>query len=66
MTLIAAEELNRPWIGIDLTYLATGTVRQRIQETFPQIRNTVTVIDTPENEEQALALTRNNPHAFEE
>ena len=65
-TLIAAEELNRNWIGIDLTYLAIGAVRQRIQETFPQVRNTVTVIGTPENEEQALALARNNPHAFEE
>lgn len=65
-TLIAAEELNRRWIGIDLTYLAIGAVRQRIQETFPQIRNAVTVIGTPENEEQALVLARNNPHAFEE
>ena len=65
-TLIAAEELNRHWIGIDLTYLAIGAVRQRMQETFPQIRNSVTVIGTPENEEQALALARDNPHAFEE
>lgn len=65
-TLMAAETLNRHWIGIDLTYLAIGAVKQRIEEHFPQIRDTFTVIGTPENEEQALALARNNPHAFEE
>ena len=65
-TLIAAEELNRHWVGIDLTYLAIGAVRHRVEELFPQIRNGVTVIGTPENEEQALGLARSNPQAFEE
>ncbi len=65
-TPVAAEELNRHWIGIDLTYLAIGAVRQRLEDLFPQIRNSVTVIGTPENEEQALRLARDNPHAFEE
>ena len=65
-TLIAAEELNRQWIGIDLTYIATGAVRHQIERLFPQLRNTVTITGTPENEEQALELARNNPHAFEE
>ncbi len=65
-TLMAAEDLNRHWIGIDLTYLAIGAVKQRIEEHFPQIRDTVTIIGTPENEEQALRLARNHPHAFEE
>ena len=63
---MAAETLNRHWIGIDLTYLAIGAVRQRIQETFPQIRDTATVIGTPENEEQALELARTNPYGFED
>ena len=65
-TLIAAEELNRNWIGIDLTYLAIGAVRHRIEELFPQLRNNVTVIGAPENEEQTLALAGTNPHGFEE
>ena len=65
-TLVASEELNRHWIGIDLTYLAIGAVKQRIEERFPQIRNNITVIGTPENEAQALELARNNPYAFEE
>ena len=65
-TLMAAEELNRNWIGIDLTYLATGAVRQQIERLFPQLRNSVTTTGTPENEEQALELARTNPHGFEE
>ena len=65
-TLAASEALNRHWIGIDLTYLAIGAVKQRIEERFPQIRNNITVIGTPENEAQALELAHNNPYAFEE
>ena len=65
-TLMAAESLNRHWIGIDLTYLATGAVRQQIERLFPQLRNSVTITGTPENEEQALELARTNPHGFEE
>ena len=65
-TLMAAEELNRQWIGIDLTYLATGAVRHQIENLFPQLRNSVTIAGTPENAEQALELTRTNPHGFEE
>ena len=65
-TLMAAEALNRRWIGIDLTYLATGAVRQQIERLFPQLRNSVTIAGTPENAEQALELARTNPHGFEE
>ena len=65
-TLMASEELNRHWIGIDLTYLATGAVRLQIEKFFPHLRNEITIAGTPENAEQALTLARNNPHAFEE
>ena len=65
-TLMAAEELNRRWIGIDLTYLATGAVKHQIETFFPQLRNEVTITGTPENEEQALELARTNPQGFEE
>ena len=65
-TLAASEALNRQWIGIDLTYLAIGAVKHRIEDSFPQIRNSVTVIGTPENEEQSLRLAHDDPHAFEE
>ena len=66
-TLVAAEALNRHWIGIDLTYLATGAVKHhQIEKFFPHLRNSITIAGTPENEEQALELAHTNPYAFEE
>ena len=65
-TLVSAEELNRHWIGIDLTYLSIGAVRQQFDRLFPQHRESVTIVGTPENEEQALRLAHDDPHAFEE
>ena len=65
-TLVAAEALNRHWIGIDLTYLATGAVKHQIEKFFPHLRNSINIAGTPENEEQALELAHNNPLAFEE
>ena len=65
-TLMASETLGRQWIGIDLTYLATGAVRLQIERLFPQLRNEITITGTPENVEQALELARTNPHGFEE
>ena len=46
-TLVAAEELNRHWIGIDLTYLSIGAVRQQFERLFPQHRESVIIIGTP-------------------
>ena len=57
-TLMAAEGLKRQWIGIDLTYLATGAVKHQIEKYFPQLRNEVTITGTPENVQQALELAR--------
>ena len=65
-TLMAAEALDRHWIGIDLTYLAIGAVKDQFEKLFPQHRNTVNIIGTPENEEQALRLARTDPQGFEE
>lgn len=31
----AAEKLNRKWIGIDITHLAIGLIRQRLKKAFP-------------------------------
>ena len=73
-TLMAAEDLNRGiaeeqhrrWIGIDLTYLATGAVKHQIEKIFPQLRNEITITGTPENVQQALELARTSPQNFEE
>ena len=65
-TLMAAEAQDRHWIGIDVTYLATGAVKFQIEKFFPQLRNNITITGTPENVEQALDLARTNPQGFEE
>ena len=33
--LVAAQKLGRRWIGIDVTYLAVGVMRRRLQDSFP-------------------------------
>ena len=65
-TLMAAEELNRRWLGIDLTYLATGAVRIQVEKFFPQLRESIIITGTPEDAETALALAQSNPAGFEE
>ena len=65
-TLMAAEAQDRHWIGIDVTYLATGAVKLQIEKFYPQLRNEINVTGTPENIEQALRLAHHDPHAFEE
>lgn len=65
-TLMAAEELNRCWLGIDLTYLATGAVKLQVEKFFPQLKNSVTITGTPENIETAIQLAQTNHTGFEE
>ena len=64
-TAIAAEQLDRQWIGIDLTYLAIGAVKLQIEKLCPQIRDEIIVIGTPEDANQALELARTDAVGFE-
>ena len=41
-------------------------MRQQFERLFPQHRESVTIVGTPENEEQALRLAHDDPYAFEE
>lgn len=65
-TLMAAEKQDRQWIGIDLTYLATGAVKMQIEKFFPNLRDNVIVTGTPEDADTALVLARSDPAGFEE
>ena len=66
-TCVAAELLGRQWIGVDLTYLAIGAVKQQIEKLCEYTtRGNIGVIGTPEDAEQALALARTDPKGFEE
>jgi len=57
-TLVAAERLNRKWIGIDVTYLAIMLVKQRLQDTFGYDLNDYETegIPTTLDDAEALAL----------
>src|SRR6266852_219426 len=41
----AAQKLNRRWIGVDVTHLAIGLIRRRMQDAFPGIE--IKVIGEP-------------------
>ena len=65
-TLLAAEALNRRWLGIDLTYLATGAVTLQMEKFFPQLKDSILITGTPETAATALQLAREDPGGFEE
>ncbi|MBI4286119.1 MAG: restriction endonuclease [Chloroflexi bacterium] len=37
-TLVAAQKLNRKWIGIDITHLAINLMRNRLKDSFPGLK----------------------------
>ena len=65
-TAIAAEQLGRQWIGIDLTYLAIGAVKIQIEKFCPQIRDEITIVGTPEDANQALELANGDKDGFQD
>ena len=36
--IIASEKLHRQWIGIDVTYLAINLIKNRLNDTYPDIK----------------------------
>lgn len=61
-TIHAAQKLERKWIGVDITHLATSLIEYRINEAFG-IRPTVKGI--PTSIESAKKLAKDNPFQFE-
>jgi DNA modification methylase len=78
-TIIAAQKLNRQWIGIDITHLAISLIENRLKESYPpHFRFGVSrfgdkfggwpdfqVIGTPTDAEGARDLARRDKHQFE-
>ncbi|MCX6004788.1 MAG: site-specific DNA-methyltransferase, partial [Chloroflexi bacterium] len=58
--LIAAQKLNRRWIGIDITHLAIGVMKWRLDKMFPGIK--FKVKGEPEDFEGAKELARQNKY----
>jgi site-specific DNA-methyltransferase (adenine-specific) len=63
-TIAAAEELERRWIGIDVTYLATHLIKNRLVDSFGDIVD-FSVIGEPTTIEDAARLAQEDRYQFE-
>jgi len=62
-TIVAAQKLNRRWIGIDITHLAITLMKNRIQDSFGNIP--IEVIGEPEDLAGARALAHQDRYQFQ-
>jgi site-specific DNA-methyltransferase (adenine-specific) len=62
---VAAEKLNRQWIGIDITHLAIRLMEDRLQQTFGTDLSPYEVIGTPKDLASAGALATQDKYRFE-
>jgi site-specific DNA-methyltransferase (adenine-specific) len=62
----AAQNLNRAWIGIDVTHLAVGLIKNRLRDEFGDaIGDSYKVIGEPTTTEDAEALADTDPYQFQ-
>jgi DNA modification methylase len=65
-TVQVAQKLNRRWIGIDITHLAIGLIKTRLDDTFsPDVRKTYQVIGEPTDVAGAQQLADENKYQFQ-
>jgi len=65
-TVQVAQRLNRRWIGIDITHLAIGLIKTRLDDAFGHdIRKTYTVIGEPTDVAGARQLAEENKYQFQ-
>ena len=62
---VAAERLNRRWIGIDVTHLAMSLMRHRLHDTFGDDLRPYEVIGVPQDPASAAALAQRDRYQFE-
>jgi DNA modification methylase len=61
-----AQRLNRKWIGIDITHLATGLIKIRLRDAFgDDISKTYEVIGEPVSVPDAAELAKEDPYQFQ-
>ena len=65
-TVQVAQKLNRRWIGIDITHLAIGLIKTRLDDTFgADVRKTYEVIGEPTDVAGAEQLALENKYQFQ-
>lgn len=62
-TIHAAQKLGRRWVGIDVTHLAIGLIRRRLEDAFPMAH--FEVLGVPKDLEAARALATADKHQFQ-
>ena len=62
---VAAERLNRRWIGIDVTHLAMSLMRHRLHDTFGDDLRPYEVVGVPQDPASAAALAQHDRYQFE-
>jgi DNA modification methylase len=61
-----AQKLNRRWIGIDITHLAIGLIKTRLDDAYgPEVRQTYEVIGEPTDVAGAAQLAEENKYQFQ-
>ena len=61
--VVAAQKLNRRWVGIDITHLSITVMRKRLEDSFPALR--YDVVGEPKDMEGAQALARQDRYQFQ-
>jgi DNA modification methylase len=65
-TIQVAQKLNRRWIGIDITHLAIGLIKTRLDDAYgPEVRSTYQVIGEPTDVAGAAQLAEENKYQFQ-
>ena len=59
---VAAERLNRRWIGIDVTHLAITLVRHRLRDSFGDELRPYEIVGQPTDVASAAALAQESEH----
>ncbi len=59
----AAQKLGRRWIGIDVTHLAIGLIRRRMQDAFPGVK--IEVVGEPVDLPGATELAHRDKYQFQ-
>ena len=61
-----AQRLNRRWIGIDITHLAIGLIKKRLDDAFGEsVRSTYQVVGEPVDLPGAQKLAQDDPYQFQ-
>jgi DNA modification methylase len=65
-TIAAAQKLGRHWIGIDITHLAIGLIKRRLQDAFgSDVASSYAVIGEPTTLSEAVALAAQDKYQFQ-